>query len=154
MSDVIEQAEKAADKLLKADENQLYEQLGIRAKAMAKDPTKGSSFDPDVTYDGAEMGLLDDVKTFGRRLFRRYLAEIHKIMCGSDPDDQKARETLVKKFGLSEVAVTGALSALLVTHLGLAAAIAAAIAALIVKLFFRPTYEEFCQVWKENLPQG
>ena len=153
MSNLTDQAERAAERLLKVEEEQLYVELGIRTRAVAKDPKKGGSFDPDVTYDGTEIGLLDDVRDFGKRLFRRWIVEVHKLACGSDPDYEKERKLLADKLGLSEVAVTAALTGILIANFGLAAAIASVIAALIVKLFFRPTYEEFCQVWKEKLPQ-
>lgn len=152
--DLIKEAEPAVSKLLKADEDQLYEQLGIRAKAVAADPTVGSSFDPSVTYDQAEMGLKEDVREFGQRLFRRWEVEAYKLICGSDYEDQQDRKELVNSFGVSDVAVAAALSALLVTHLGLVPALAAVIAALVVKHFFRPAYEEFCQVWNKKLPRG
>ena len=153
MSDLIKQAESAAEKLLKADENQLYEQLGIRAKAIAEDPMKGSSFEPQVTYDQAQMGLKEDVLNFGKRLFRRWNVQAYGLICGSDAEDEKDRGALVSVFGISDVAVAAALSGLLVTHLGLAPALAAVIAALAIKRFFRPAYEEFCELWKKNLPE-
>jgi hypothetical protein len=153
MSNLIKQAEPAVEKLLRADQEQLFEQLGMRAKAIAEDPTKGSSFEPQITYDQAEMGPKEDVREFGRRLFGRWNVEVHRVICGSDPEDQKAREDLVNAFGISDVAVAAALSALLVTYLGLAPAIAAVVAALVSKRFFRPAHEEFCQVWKKNLLQ-
>lgn len=153
MSDLTKQAEPAVKKLLQADEDQLYEQLGIRAKAMAEDPSKGSSFEPDVIYAQAKMGAKEDVLEFGQRLFRRWNVEAHKLMCGSDPDDQKDREALANAFGVSDVAVAAALSALLVTQLGVAPAIAAVVAAIALKRFFRPAYEEFCEVWAKSLSQ-
>jgi hypothetical protein len=153
MSNLTKQAEPAVKKLLLSDEGQLYEQLGIRAKAIAEDPTKSSSFEPEVIYDQAEMGLKEDVQEFGQRLFRRWNLEAHKLMCGSDPDAQKDREDLANAFGISDVAVAAALSALLVTYLGLAPAIAAVVAALAIKRFFRPAYEEFCVVWAKSLSQ-
>jgi hypothetical protein len=154
MSDLVKQAEPAVNKLLKADENQLYEQLGIRAKAIAEDPTRGSTFEPQVIFDEAQMGLKEDVREFGQRLFRRWNIEAYKLICGSDNEDKKDRAEVVNAFGLGEVAVAAALSALLVTHLGLAPAVAAVIAALAIKRFFRPGHEEFCIVWQKNLPQG
>jgi len=153
MSQLAQQAQPAVEKLLQAEENQLYEQLGILAKAMAEDPTKGSSFAPEVTYDQAQMGLKEDVREFGERLFRRLNKEAYKLMCGSDPDDQQARKGLLDAFGVSDVAVAAALSGLIVTQLGVAPAIAAVVAALIVKRFFRPTYEELCALWKKHLPK-
>lgn len=152
MSDLTKEAESAVQKLLKADENQLYEQLGIRAKAIAEDLTKSSSFEPQVTYDEAQMGLKEDVLEFGQRLFRRWNAEAYKLICGSDPEDEKDREGLVTAFGINDEAVAAGLAALLVTHLGLIPAVAAVVAALVVKRFFRPAHAEFCQVWKKSLP--
>ena len=154
MSNLTRQAESAVKKLLMADENQLYEQLGIRAKAIAEDPGKCSSFEPDVTYNQAQMGFMDDVREFGKRLFRRWNVEAHKLICGTDPDDQEDRAKLVKSVGMGELSTAGALSALLVTHLGLAPAIAAVLSALAVKRFFRPAYEEFCQTWEKNLHEN
>ena len=49
MSDLVQQAEPIVAELLRAEEDQLYSQLGIRAKALAVDPSIGGSFDPDVT---------------------------------------------------------------------------------------------------------
>ena len=153
MSDLIKQAEPAVKKLLKSDEEQLYEKLGIRAKAIAHDPTKGSSFEPHVTYDSAQMGLKEDVMEFGQRLFNRWNVESYKLICGSDTEDRKDRKDLVKAFSSNdEVIIAASLSALLVTNLGLAPAIAAVMAALIVKRFFRPAYEEFCLLWIKKLP--
>jgi len=154
MSKLSIQAESAAEKLLMADENQLYEQLGMRAKAIAEDPTLCGSFEPEVTYEKAQMGLMDDVREFGKRLFMRWNAEAHKLLCGSDPDEQGDREKLAKAVGLGEISVAGTLAALLVTHLGLAPAIAAVVSALAVKRFFRPAYEEFCQTWKKSLSEN
>lgn len=154
MSKLSLQAESAAEKLLMADENQLYEQLGIRAKAIAEDPTLCGSFEPEVTYDKAQMGFMEDVREFGKRLFKRWNVEAHKLICGSDPNEQGDREKLVKAVGLGEVSVAGALSALLVTHLGLAPAIAAVVSALAIKRFFRPAYDEFCQTWEKSLNEN
>ncbi len=155
MADLSELAKPAVEELLKSDEEQLYEQLGMRAKAIAEDPTKSSSFELQVIYDQAQMGLKEDVKEFGQRLFRRWNVEAYKLVCGSDYQDQESRESLLKAFSLDGgVAVAAAPSALLVTYLGLAPALAAVVAALLVKRFLRPTYEVFCEVWKEKLPKS
>ena len=151
MSDLRKQAESAVKKLLISEEDQLYEELGIRAKAIAEDPAKSSSFDPDVTYNQAQMGFMDDVREFGKRLFRRWNVEAHKLICGSDDEDEEERKKLAEAVGIGEVSAAGALTALLVSHLGLAPAIAAVIAALAIKRFFRPAYDEFCQTWKKSL---
>jgi hypothetical protein len=151
MNTISAQAESAVERLLKADEEQLYEQLGMRAKAIEKDPSIAGSFDPQVIYDQAQMGLKDDILELGHRLFRRWNAEAYNLVCGSEEKDTKDRENLTKAFGVSDAAVAAILSATLVTTFGLAPAIAAVIAAIIVKRFCRPAYEEFCRVWQKHI---
>ena len=150
MTTLSTQAESAAKKLLKADENQLYEQLGMRTKAIEEEPAKAGTFDPQVVYNQAEMGIKEDVRELGQRIFRRWNVEAYKLVCGSEEKDRKDREELTKAFGISDVAVAASLSALLVTNFGVAPAIAAVVAALVVKRFFRPAHEEFCQVWRKH----
>jgi hypothetical protein len=139
------------NRLLQATEDQLYEQLGIRAKAIAANPAAAGSFEPAVTYDGAAMGPLDDVREFGRRLFRRWNREAWNLACSDD--DTADRKKLLDAFGGGQAAVAATLSGILVAHLGLAPALAAIIAALALKYFFRPAYEEFCALWLKKLPK-
>jgi hypothetical protein len=153
MSELFTQAESAAKMLLKADEDQLYEQLGIRTKAIEKDPATAGYFSPNVVYDQAEMGLKEDVRELGEQVFRRWNAETYKLVCGSEYIDKKNRAEIAKAFGIGDVEVAAALSALLITSFGVAPAISAIIAALIVKRFFRPGYEEFCQVWQKHIAE-
>jgi hypothetical protein len=144
-------SEQSMNRLLQATEEQLYEQLGIRARAIAANPAVAGSFEPDVTYDGATMGALDDVREYGRRLFRRWNREAYKLACS--PDDSTDRKKLLDAFGGGEATVAAVLSGLLVAHLGLAPALAGILAALVLKHFFRPAYEEFCGLWLEKLPK-
>lgn len=153
MSEPTKQTESAVANLLESDEDQLYEQLGIIAKAMGGNPSVSASFQPKVTYSEAVMGPMDDVRDLGKRIFRRWNKEAHKLICGSEEIDEKDREKLKQAFGFGEVTVAGALTGLLVTQFGLAPAIAAVLAALIAKRFFRPAYDEFCEFWKEKLPK-
>jgi hypothetical protein len=151
MPDLTQQAQPAVEKLLKADESQLYEQLGIRAKAMAQDPAKSGSFEPEVTYEAAQMGFKEDVKDFGQRLFKLWSVEAYKLVCSTEAEDQQTRTDLLNAFGVSETAVAALLASLLVAQLGVAPAIAAVVAALIIKRFFRPAYQEFCVTWKKSV---
>ena len=153
MPELTKQAESAVANLLESDEDQLYEQLGIVAQAMGSNPSVSASFQPEVTYTEAAMGPMDDVRELGKRIFRRWNKEAHKLVCGSEDIDEKDRDKLRQAFGFGEVTVAGVLTGLLVTQFGLAPAIAAVLAALIAKRFFRPAYDEFCEFWKEKLPQ-
>ena len=57
-------------KWIKSEEGQLYEQVGIRLQAMAKDPSIAGNFTPNVSYDGSIMGPLDDVRELGQKIFK------------------------------------------------------------------------------------
>jgi len=145
------QAEKAVKDLLESDQNQLYEQLAMRVKAIEQEPEKSGQFDLDVEYGGAVMGLKDDLLEFGRKIFERWNASAYQIVCGSEAEDTKDRKRLVDSIGISETAMAATLSGMLVSSFGLAPAIAAVLAALVVKRFGRPVYEEFCKAWSANL---
>jgi hypothetical protein len=145
-------SEQTMSLLLQSSEDQLYEQLGIRAKAIAANPAAAGSYEPSVTYDGAAMGPLDDVRDFGRRLFNRWNREAWNLACSDDEGSD--RKKLLEAFGGGQAAVAATLSGLLVAHFGLAPALAAIVAALALKHFFRPAYQEFCNFWQEKLPKG
>lgn len=145
------QAEAAIEKLLAASEGDLYETLGIRARALASSPELAGSFDPQVTYSVHEMGALDDVRAFGRRLFARWSKEAHKLVCGTDPEDAGDRKKLEEALGMGNVTFAGLLATLLTAHFGLAPALAAVVAAIVLRVFFRPTLEEICASWHASL---
>ena len=149
MTDLKKQAEAAMQNLLQSDEQQLFEELGMRTQAITRDITKAGSFEPQISYAEAEMGLKETLGRIGRRLFRRWNREAYKLLCGDDPDDKEQRTELASAIGISDVAAATALTSALI-YLGAAPALAAIIAAIIVKKFFAPTYQEFCGIWKES----
>jgi hypothetical protein len=151
MNDNIEKAESALRKLLQSDEDQLYEEIGIRMSAMSEDSLDVSEFDPTVTIDVSEMGPLDDLRELGRRMMQRWNRSAHELVCGTSDSDSKDRKTLLEAFGAGEIAVGVALATLLVSHLAITPAIASVIAALVMKRFFTPAYEEFCSMWETKL---
>jgi hypothetical protein len=144
-------AKPAVEKLLKYNEDELYEQLGMTARAMAADPTVAGTFDPVISYNDPEIAYSENAREFGRRLFRRWNVETYKLICGDDIDDMIDREELTAAFSINDTAVASALSSLLVTHIGLAPPLSAVIASLVIKRFSSPGHEEFCKVWKRKL---
>jgi hypothetical protein len=142
----------AVESLLESDENQLLEELGIRAKAISAAPEAAGSYSPDVVHSAAEMGVLDDVRDFGRRLFKRWNVQAWELVCGTDEDDTDDRKQLLDSIGVDKTTAAATLAALLVAHLGVAPALAGVIAALVIKRFFRPAYDEFCTSWQGSLP--
>jgi hypothetical protein len=147
-------AEAAVSKLLRAGEDQLYEELGARAGAMAVDPAVAGSFEPQLAGQFKTRGALDDARELGRRLFRRWNREAYQLVCGGEAAAEEDRKELLESFGLGDVAVATALAGLLVSYLGLAPAVAVVVAALVTKRFFTPSYQEFCELWKEKLPKA
>ena len=154
MPDNDNQLEPLLKKLLKADEKQLYEILGIREKAIESDPDKRNLIDPQVTYDEAQMGTKEEVLELGQNIFERWALETYKLACGSEDTDLEERKKLVTASGVSEVAIASAITGLLITELAVPAALAPVIAAIVVRRFFRPAYEEFCKVWEKKLPKA
>jgi len=149
MTDITKQAEPIVQSLLQSDEEQLFEQLGMRAQAMTQDITIAGSFEPQVVYTEAAMGPKEWLGEIGRRLFARWNKEAYKLLCGDNADDKDQRKELQNALGAGDVAVAAALTSALV-YIGAAPALAAIIAAIIVKKFFAPAYDEFCIVWKES----
>jgi hypothetical protein len=155
MTNLANQAEPAMESLLAADEDTLFEQLGIRATAIQENPNLSSSFSPQVIYDEAAMGVLDDVRDYGRRIFRRCSAEGYKLFCGDDPEDEEDRKQLAEVTGISQGQFSALLASMLVGQLGLAPAIAAIIAAILIKRFLiKPGYQLACEKWKAQLPSS
>jgi hypothetical protein len=150
MPDATHDTEQAAHLLLQSPEAKLYEELGIRAKALGADFTLAGSLTPQVAYEQSTMGLKDDVRDFGKRLFERLQKELYGLVCGSLEKDTADRAKLLDAIGVSEVAFASALTGFIVLHLGIAPALAPILAAIVVKRFFRPAYEEFCQTWKSR----
>ncbi len=151
MSGLTNIAKSAVLSLLKLDEEQLYEQLGILAWAIAEDPSNAGSFELPLAYNEEMMGPREDLREFGQRLFRRWNVETYKLICGDDIRDMIDRRELIVAFGENDVAVAAALSTLLVTHVGLAPSLAVVVASLVIKRFSSPGHEQFCKVWKRKL---
>ena len=153
MTNLANQAEPAMESLLNADEDTLFEQLGIRATAIQQNLNLGSSFSPEVSYDEAAMGVLDDVRDYGKRIFRRCSVEGYKLFCGDDPEDEEDRKQLADATGISQGQIAALVAGMLVAQLGLAPAIAAIVAAILIKRFLiKPGYQLACDKWKAQLP--
>lgn len=153
MTDITKQAKASIAELMQSNEEQLYEELGIRAKELARNPGVAGSFAPQITFDMKAMGPMEEIRKFGRRLFKRWLVEAYKLLCGSDPADEKDRKEVAKALSVDATTVGALVAALLISQLGMAPAIAAVVAAIVAKRFFNPAYEEFCRMLGENLPK-
>jgi cytochrome c biogenesis protein CcdA len=144
-------SEKQARQLLQSDEDQLLEQLGMRAAAVTRDLALAGDVAPQlVAGDVLAMGVTDDLKALGRRILRRWNRVAHELACGKDSNDATTREDLKKALGLSEAAAIGVLTGALI-GVGMMPALAPVLAAIVVKRFFNSAYDEFCEFWGERL---
>jgi hypothetical protein len=152
MSQLTREAEPAVEALTEHDADQLFTELGMRLETIQSDPSKSGQFNlvPDKSKEA--LGLMDEFRSIGQKYFNRVNVLAYGLVCGSDSENEKERNALLKSFELGSDAVGPALAAILVGHLGLAPAIAAVVAVLIVKLFFKPGYDTMCEYWKSKLP--
>lgn len=151
MEDIERKAEPVLQRLLGADEHTLLEQLGMRAQATQAGAASATEYNPTLVHDVQEMGPLDDLRKLGRRLLRRWTRELHKVACGSADEDKSDRESIIKALGLGDIAVGGAITAVLIGSFAVTPAVATVIAALIVKRIIEPAGDTICDFWDEQL---
>jgi hypothetical protein len=144
----------AMSKLLQSDSEQLYEELGLRRKAIAANPTYAGSYDPDVTYNAPFAGPLDVLRDFGKDFFSRVSGDAYGLVCGDDQENASERKKLLDSLNLGETAFAATLVTALIGTFGLAPALATVVAALVIRLFFRNAQKAMCDVWKKHLPEA
>ena len=93
---------KVANDLAGYDEGALIEELGIRAKTIERDPSIAGDLSPKVEYDAKFLGPLDDVKSLGLRILKRWNKELFNIVCGSTKDDEQDRTKILNALTLGE----------------------------------------------------
>ena len=139
----------SAKRLNAKDEASLELLLGMRAKAIERDPALKDNPDFEPQYEAKTMGALDDIKALGRRILHRWNKELYGVVCGSGPGDQN-RKAVLDALNLGETAVVAAVASVLLS-MGAAAALAAALAPLVVKKFIWPAKDELCAAWSEGI---
>lgn len=152
MGSFVERAKPAIRKLSESEPTQLYEELGLRLKAIAADESLSGSFEPPIGYNAELMGPLDDLRAFGQEFFDRASREAYGLICGGALSKDE-REKLSAAFG-SKADLAAFVAALLVSHFGMAPAIAAVVGALVLRLFCRPAHEAMCEVWSQHIQQA
>ncbi len=116
MSQINSQPDLLLQQYLNSEEKDLYQELGKRTIAMAGDPTLAGSFEPPLAFVASDSELLT-FQELGHRLFNRLSLEAYKLVC--DPEGSVDRGKLLSAFGIDQVAVAAALTALLISNLGL-----------------------------------
>jgi hypothetical protein len=147
----VKAVEDAAKRLYgQKDETALEVLVGLREKAIERDPLLKDNPDFEPKYDGTVMGPLDDIKSLGKKILRRWNKGLYDSVCGNNAEDSKERKAILDSLNLGEAAVVAAVASALLS-LGVAAAIAAAVAPFLVKKFIWPAKDELCKAWGEEV---
>lgn len=153
-SPVVLQAESAVENLSRVvDDDDLYAELGKRLTSMARTAAGSDRFDLVSDEPIETFGTADELKKLGRRFFVRWNKAAFDLVCGADVEDRQARADVAQAFKVGPEAIAATIAALLVTQLGMAAALAAVVATLTIRLFLKPTHQAMCDCWKDKLPQ-
>lgn len=141
----------AVDRLSAKDEESLVLLLGMREKAIERNPELRDDVDFLPEYDSSTMGVLDGVKSLGRRILRRWNKELYGVVCGNKPEDAEERSKIMTALNLGAGAAATAIATTLTSWLAVPAALAVVLAPILVKRLVVPGKEEMCAAWLENV---
>jgi hypothetical protein len=134
------------------DDDSLIKEIAMRAIATSTDPSVAGTYNPEVTYDFEDAGLIDDLLQIGERIFNRVQGQLHAVVCGKEMEDEDDRNKILGQIGLDDAAIGGAIVAVLVSTLAVNPAVAIVVAALIVRRVIKPAAragrETICEIWK------
>ncbi len=98
------------------------------------------------------LGDESRLRAFGQRLFNKVQREAYELICGSEAESVKQRESLLQSFGIkNETALIACFTSILVPYFGMAAPVAVVIATLLAKSLLKTTYETLCEAWESSL---
>lgn len=151
MSSEVEAMSQEVQKLLATDEDLLYQELGVRVKAVQSlaPAALAAAARPDATFAHEPfMGPFDALADFGRDWLRRYEGELYAFAC--DPNDPEHGQWK-KAFETGENAFATFVVGAVVAKFALLPAIAVVVATILARRFLRAGYQAACQAWKERL---
>jgi len=147
MAELMEEALQAAQAFEDTDEEELYRQLGLRVKAIARNPTVAGQFAP-AKADLEPMGItLGDVVATGKNAFAQLSQAGYGLLCGGGPAQGGHFDALISTLGTNRTTITAGLATLLVAQLGFAPAIAGVVAALAIGKAAPASLQGMCTVW-------
>jgi hypothetical protein len=141
---------EAVEVLLQTEEQQLYEQLGLRSRLVEDDFSISGSITPGLREVDDELVSREDLAELGRRIFTEINVAAWQLLCGEEEADTEERKKLLGAFNVGQTSVAAYLTVGLI-GIGVSPFFAPVVAALAVKLFFKPTYQATCEFWKERL---
>jgi hypothetical protein len=150
MADISAVTKAAQERAATKDDESLLLLTGMLDLEIKKNPAIAEDPFYDPKYDSQTMGLTDDLKKIGRKILNRWNKELHGLVCGAKPGDQKEREAILSSLNLGEAAVIGAVAGALMA-MAVPPPIAAALAPIIARKFILPAKDELCEAWGEAI---
>jgi hypothetical protein len=145
MSGAMDDALKAVEELEDADDEELYRELGLRIKAMERDPSIAGQFAPPRALVEPMGVSLGDVIGAGRQAFARLSKAGFGLLCSGGQGSRF--DSFVATLGTNRMAITAGLATLLVAQIGFAPAIAGVVAALAIGKAAPASVEAICAAW-------
>ena len=147
MAELMDEALQAVQALEDADEDELFRQLGLRMKAIERDPSIAGQFAPSRAAL-EPMGMsLGDVIAAGRNAFSRLSQSGYGLLCSGGPVQGGHFDAFMATLGTNRMAITAGLATLLVGSIGIAPAIAGVLATLAIGKAAPASLQAICTVW-------
>ena len=149
MTDAMQRAKTAVTQLdVDADDEEgLYRLLGMRMKALERDPSIAGDFAP-APIAPAELGItVPDLLEFGRAAFVRIAALGQSLVCGNEANQGFYLQRLLTTLGTDTATVTAAVATLLIAQLAIAPAVAGVVATIIVGKVAPTSLAALCKMW-------
>jgi hypothetical protein len=150
-----ETIEQQVNKLWLKQEEDLYVTLGINQQAVetaqeendANKLEKAQQYDTVFSAQDTQMGVLDDLKEFGRRWWATLEPKLYDLLCNKkNPQHDEFMQALAEGAKMLAVALAPALVAP-----GVVPAVAVVIATIAAKKIYESGMETACQMWSESL---
>lgn len=133
--------------------DELYQLLGYQMDLLEKHPGETATFTPRLIRheetDAEKETVWQDI---GKRIFQRWNVSAYKLICGSEKENQEARDEIADLFTSKYTLISG-LAVLLTSQFGVVPAVATVIATIAIKFILDPAMEEVCISWKACLPE-
>jgi hypothetical protein len=143
----------ATTDLLGYDDENLIEELGRRGKALQLDFSEMGNPDMQPTEDPSLLGPMDEIRDLGLRIAKRWIREVHQVVCSPDAVDKEDRDKIQSAFQLKGSDLAAALAAFLVSSFFVASPVATVVAAIVVKRLGNSALEEICKKSDEWIKQ-
>jgi hypothetical protein len=152
LADFETQVRAAVQPLAALEEDDLYQLLALRVRAMERDPAAAGQLAPTLPTAG-ELGIaVPDLAKLGRELFGRISMIGYATVCGPEASGSYRFERLLATLNKDVATVSAAVAGLLVVQLAIAPAVAAVVATIVVGHGAPATLGALCGAWKSRLP--